>query len=131
MLKITTYIRWTRALGLSTISRTRLKSRKYVFTKTWKWRSQHLYLKINSEFHCQKESQATISESSDAQWSFIQQKALLFLRPCGLDNTLNRPSNAWESFNIKQKLGLFVLGVSHISNLPIVCVKLMVVGGWV
>ena len=34
LLKITRYIRWTRAL--STISRASLKLRKYVFTKTWK-----------------------------------------------------------------------------------------------
>ena len=43
-----------KSLGLSTISRTSLKSRKCVFTITWKWRSQHLYLKINSEFHSRK-----------------------------------------------------------------------------
>ena len=43
-------------------------------------------------------------------------KAYLCLRPCSLDNRLNRPSNAWESFNIRQKLGLFVLGVIHMLN---------------
>ena len=38
-----------------------------------------------------------------------------------------------ESFNIirQKQLGLFVLGVTHISNLPTVCVKLTKVGGWV
>ena len=69
------------------------------------------------------ESQATISESSHVQWSFIQLKAHLCLWSCSLDNTLNRPSSAWESFKIRQKLDLFVLGVTHISNLPTVCVK--------
>ena len=49
---------------------------------------------------CQKESQATISESSHVQWSFIQQKVHLCLQPCSLDNTLNRPSSTWESFKI-------------------------------
>ena len=29
-----------------------------------------------------------------------------------LDNKLNKPSSAWESFNIRQKLGLFVLEVT-------------------
>ena len=38
-------------------------------------------------------------ESSHVQWSFIQQKAHLRLQPCTLDNTLNRPSSAGESFN--------------------------------
>ena len=59
-----------------------------------------------------------MSESSHVQWCFIQQKVHLCLQPCSLDNTLNRPSSEWESFNIMQKLGLFVLGVTHISNLP-------------
>ena len=39
--------------------------------------------------------------------------------------TLNRPSSTWGSFNIKQKLGLFVFVVTHISNLPTIGVKLM------
>ena len=46
-------------------------------------------------------------------------------------NAQNRPSSAWESFNVRQKLGLFVLGVTHILNLPTVCTKLAQVGGWV
>ena len=29
-----------------------------------------------------------------------------------LVNTLNKPSSAWESFNVRQKLGLFVLEVT-------------------
>ena len=73
--------------------------------------------------------QAIIFESNDVQWSFIHQKAHLCLRPCSVDNTLKRPFSAWDSFNITQKLGLFVLGVIHISNLPTVCVKWMRVGG--
>ena len=96
--------------------------------KHGKWLSQHL-----SENRwwvpCQKESQATISERSHVQVSFIQQKAHLCLRPCSLDDTLNRPSSAWESFNNRQKLGLFVLAVTHTSNLLTVYVKLMQVGG--
>ena len=59
-------------------------------------------------------SQGTISESSHVKWSFIQQKTHLSLRPCSLDNTLNRPSSAWESFNVRTNLGLFVLGLTHI-----------------
>ena len=126
LLKITWYIRWTRAL--STISRASLKLRKYVFIKTWRKLAvtTSISLKINSGFHPER-----IPSNNHVQWSFIQQKAHLCLRPCSLDNTLNRPSSAWESFNIRQKLGLFVLGVTHISNLPTVCVKLMRVGGWV
>ena len=100
--------------------------------KHGKWLSQHLAMCLKILVPCQKEPQATISESSHVQWSFIQQKAHLCLRPCSLDNTLNRPSSAWESFNVRQKLGLFVLGVvHHISNLPTVCIILMRVGGWV
>ena len=49
------------------------------------------------------------------KWSFIQQKVHLCLRPSSLDDTLNRPSSTWESFKIRQKLGLFVFkGHSHI-----------------
>ena len=63
--------------------------------KHGKWLSQHL-----SENRwwvpCQKESQATISERSHVQVSFIQQKAHLCLRPCSLDNTLNKPSTVHE-----------------------------------
>ena len=79
-----------------------------------------------------KESQTTISESSHIQWCFIQQKAHLCFRPYNLDNIpLNRPSIAWESLNITQKLGLFLLGATHILNLPKVCIKLMQVVEWV
>ena len=130
-MKIIRYIRWTRALR--TISRASLKLMKYVFTKTtWKvvvtasiskWIVRSMPERIPP--------QVTVSESSHVQWFFIQQKAHLSLRPFSLDNTLNRPSSAWESFNIRQKLGLFVLGVTHMSNLPTDCVKLMRVGGWV
>ena len=61
----------------------------------------------------QKESQATISESSHVQESFIQHKVHLCLRPHSQDNTLNRPSSTWVSFKIRQKLGLLILGVTH------------------
>ena len=129
LLKITRYIRWTRAL--STISRASLKLRKYVFTKTWKVAATASISENKLLVPCQKESRATTSESSNVQWFSIQQKVYFCLRPCSLDNTLNKPSSAWESFNIRQKLGLFVLGVTHMSNLPTDCVKLMRVGGWV
>ena len=76
-----------------------------------------------------EEYQATISESSHVQWCFIQQKVNLHLQPCSLDNTLNKPSSAQEGFNIREKLGLFVVGVTHILNLPTVCVKLIQVDG--
>ena len=33
-----------------------------------------------------------------------------------LDNTLNWPSSTWESFDIMEKLGLFILGVTHIES---------------
>ena len=38
-------------------------------------------------------------------------KAFIIIRPCSLDNnTPNRPVlNAWETFNIRQKLGVFGL----------------------
>ena len=88
-----------------------LKLRKYVFTKAWKVTVTASISENKLWAPCQneKESQATISESSHVQWSFIQQKAHLYLRRlCNLDNTQNRPSSAWESFNIRQKLGLFV-----------------------
>ena len=131
MFKVTRYIRWTRAL--STINRTSLKLRKYVASylhRNWPWL---YYLKINSGFHAQKESQALISASSHVQWSFIHQKPYLCLQPCSLDNTLKKPSSVWQSFNIRQKLGLFVLGVTHkISNLPIThSLRQIDVSGWV
>ena len=48
-----------------------------------------------------------MSEISQVQCHFIQQKVHLYLRSCGLDNKLNRPSSAWECFIIRQKQGLF------------------------
>ena len=105
------------------IKKGRLKTRKYVFTKPGKWPSQYLYLKVNSGFRAKKNPKQKYLWSSHVEWCFIQQKAHLCLWPCSLDNTLNRPSSALESFNIRQKLGLFVLGVTHILNLPTVCVK--------
>ena len=36
-------------------------------------------------------------------------KAHLCLQACSLVNTLSRLSQAWKSFNIRQKLGMFVL----------------------
>ena len=65
-----------------------------------------------------------MSGSSLIQWSFIQQKTHLCLQTCSLDKTLNKPSSSWECFNIWQKLGLFVIGVAHISNLPTVLCKI-------
>ena len=59
----------------------------------------------------------------------LQQKVHLCFQSSSLDNTLNRPSSQWENFNITQKLGLFILRVTHISNIPKVCVTLMQVGG--
>ena len=94
-LKITRYIRWTKAL--STIIKASLKLRKYLFTKHGKWSSEDLYSYLFENkwwVPCQKESQATISERIHVQWSFIQPKIHLDLRPCNLNNTLNRPSNA-------------------------------------
>ena len=130
LLKLTRYIRWTR--NLSTISRESLKFRKYVQWKTWKVVVTAPIPENNSWVPCQRKSEVTISEGSQIQLSFIQQKVHVCLRPCSLDNTLNRTSSAWESFNIRQKLGLLVLGVTHhISNLPTICVKLMRMGGWV
>ena len=101
LLKFTSYIRWTRAL--STIIRASLKLREYVFTKTWKWSC--ILASISENWvPCQKESQTASSESSHVQWSFIQKKAYSCLRPCSLDNTLNRPrTSAWESFNVRHK----------------------------
>ena len=113
MLKVSRYFRWTRAL--STISRASLKLMKYVAY----YLSKHRKLFENKSWIlCQKESQATISEGSHVQWSFVQQKSHLRLQPCSLGNTLNRPFSAWESFDIREKLVLFVLGVTqNISNL--------------
>ena len=90
--------------------------------KPGKWPSlQHLYLKINSGFHAKKnlkQQYLKVVTFSDASFSkkriFI---ANLYLRPCNLDNTLKRPSIAWERFNIREKLGLFVFrGHSHIES---------------
>ena len=56
-------------------------------------------------------------------------KVNLHLQPCSLDNPLSKPSSAQEGFNIREKLGLFVAGVTHILNLPTVRVKLIQVDG--
>ena len=72
----------------------------------------------------EKESQATISESSHVQWSFIQQKAHLCLLPCSVDNVLNtkRPSSAHEKVLI---LGKYMLVCfrdhSHIESSHSLC----------
>ena len=89
------------------------------------------YNTIFSTICRQKQSIARLSKSSHVQWSFIQQKAHFYLRPCSLDNTLYRPLSAWKSFNIRQKLDLFILGVTQISDLPTICIKLTWVGRWV
>ena len=131
MIKTIRYIRWTRFL--STVRRTSLKLRKYVFTKTIKsgrrfiaiWTENKHWVKCHARKNLKQQYMKVVS-FSDPSLS----KKCICLRPCSLCNTLNTPSSGWESFNIKQKLGLFVLRVTHISNLPIVCVKLMRVGGW-
>ena len=52
-------------------------------------------------------------------------KSAIMLQLCSLDNTEQTISSARESFNtIRQKLGLFILGVVHILNLHRVCIKL-------
>ena len=129
-LKITRYfMRWTWVLG-----RPNLTLRKYVFIKTWKVAitaaSTYIWKLIKIVGSMPETIQATIPESSHVQWFFIQQKGHLCWQPCSLDNTLNRSSSAGESFKIKEKLCLFVLGVIHISNLPTICIKLMRVGVW-
>ena len=64
---------------------------------------------------CQKESQATISESSLVQGSLIQQKAHLCLRQCNLDNTMNRRIQCARKFYIKEKTKpVYFRGQSHI-----------------
>ena len=82
LLKITRYIRWTRALG--PMSRASLKLRKYVFTKTWKV-AVTAYLKINSGLHARKNPKqqylkvVTFSDPSSSK------KAHSCLQPCSLD----------------------------------------------
>ena len=67
--------------------------------KHGKWSSQHLYLKMNSGFHARMGKNP---KNNIWKWSFIdpllRKKAHLCLRPCSLDNTLNRRSSAWDSF---------------------------------
>ena len=101
--------------------------------KPRKWPSEHLYLKINVGSMLGRIPSNNIwKQSHHAQWCFILQKVHLCLQPCSLDNTLNRISSAWESFNIRQKLDLLVFGATHILNLlPTVWVKLTQVRGWV
>ena len=87
--------------------------------KHGKCSSQHLYVKINSGFHARMRKnkfQTTRSENNRVQWSFIQQKAHLCFRPCSQDNTLNRSSSAWESLNIRKKLGRFVFFRGHLAT---------------
>ena len=105
--------------------------RNMYLPKSGKWPSQHLYLKKNSGFHARenpKQQYLKVAMLNDA--SFSKKRIYLCLKPCSLDNTLNRPSSAWESFDIRQKLSKN-LGVTHILNLPSVCIKLTQAGGWV
>ena len=102
--------------------------------KPGKWPSQHIYLKINSGYHARKNPKQQYLKvvTSRSVMLHSAKSALMFtIMQAYLDNTMNRPPSAWESFNIiSQKLGLFVLGVTHILNLPTACVILTQVGGW-
>ena len=89
-------------------------------------------LPISSENKCQKESQGTMSESSHVQWCFHSAKSTFMfttMQPRYITEQTIRVVR--ESFNIRQKLGLFVLGFTHILNLPTVCIKVTRVCGWV
>ena len=82
-----------------------------------RWPSQHLYLKRNSEFHGRKNPmqqclKVVILHSAKSAFMFTTMQ---------LYNTLNWPSSTWESFNIREKLGLFVLGVTHIESSHSLC----------
>ena len=78
-----------------------------------------LYLKINSGFPLERiPSNNMFSDAPfSRKWIYVYNHAAL--------------DNIPDSLNIRQKLGLFVLGVTHISNVPIVCGKLTCAGGWV
>ena len=96
--------------------------------------SIYSYLKINSLWvPCQKESQAKISESSQVQWSLIQKKRIYVNDHAAyITHWTHHPVHDKKVLilNIRQKLG-FRLGVTDISNLPAVCIKLLRVAGWI
>ena len=94
--------------------------------KPGKWLSQHLYLKINSGFHARKNPyQQCLKIVTSRSVMLHSAKSAIMLQLCSLDNTEQTISSARESFNIiRQKQGLFILGVVHILNLQRVCTKL-------
>ena len=81
----------------------------------------------NSGFHARKNPRQHLKVVIFGDASFS--KKHIYVCDHAAKITLNRPSSAWESFNIWQKRCLFVLGITQISNLPTVCIKLMWVGG--
>ena len=85
-----------------------------------------VYLKINSGFHARKNPKEQYLKVVMFIYVYDHIPGDIYIY------TEQTISGASESFNIRQKLDdLFILGVTHISNLPTGCVKLMQVGGWV
>ena len=107
LLDIIRYIRWTRAS--STISRTSLKLRKFVFTKTWKG-AVTLYLKINSGFHARKNSkQQYLKVVMFSDSSFSKKCIYVYDHAAQITCWADHPVHG-EYFNlIRQKQGLFIL----------------------
>ena len=108
LLKITSYIRWTRALN--TISRASLKLRNMYLPKHGKWPSQHLYLKRNSGYHARKNSkQQYLKVVMFSDSSFSKKCIYVYDHAAQITCWADHPVHG-EYFNlIRQKQGLFVL----------------------
>ena len=136
-LKITSYIiRWTREPSVQSAEQVWSWGNMYL-PKHAKWSSQQhlLYLKMNksSGFHARenpKQQYLNVVTFSDP--SFSKKHIYVYDHKAKIthhwtDHTVHEK----VCFIIRQKLGLFVLGITHISNLSTICIKLMWVGGWV
>ena len=76
-----------------------------VFTKTWKMSITSSCLKINSGLHAKKNpKQQYLKVVTSRSVMLHSANELLCFQPCSLDNTLYKPSSAWENFNIRQCL---------------------------
>ena len=98
---------------------------------------QHLYLKLNVYygFHARQNPKQQYLKVVTSRSVMLDsaKSAHMFLTKQPRYYTEETIQCMRESFNIirQKQLGLFVLGVTHLSNLPRVCVKLTQVGGWV
>ena len=73
-------------------------------------------MKVRSGFHARKNpKQQNLKAVTSYSVMLHSAKSAYMFTTMQPKYTLNRPSSAWESFNIRQKLGLFVLRVTKLT----------------